>query len=149
MGLKLNKKLLDIFKTTKTTSDEHTYTCSYINDLVEDVYSTSEVKTNKVSIDNKPIYRKTFSISEITGSGDYLTSKTNTNLPSTYEITDVNGIYKCGNSRIALNYANPGAALAMVGTLVFIEDSVYKIFIICGRDNIVSSGHVNIEYTKN
>lgn len=56
--MKLNKKLLDIFKKVKTTSDEYTYTCSYINDLVEDVYSTSEVKTNKVWIDNKPIYRK-------------------------------------------------------------------------------------------
>lgn len=56
--MKINKKLLDIFKKVKTTSDEYTYTCSYINDLVEDVYSTSEVKTNKVWIDNKPIYRK-------------------------------------------------------------------------------------------
>ena len=56
--MKINKKLLDIFKKTKTTSDEYTYTCSYINDLVEDVYSNNEVKTNKVWIDGKPIYRK-------------------------------------------------------------------------------------------
>lgn len=29
----LNKKLLNIFKRTKTTSDNDTYTCNYINDL--------------------------------------------------------------------------------------------------------------------
>ena len=31
--MKLNKKLLDIFKIEKTTSDEYTYTCDYINDI--------------------------------------------------------------------------------------------------------------------
>lgn len=35
MGLKLNKKLLNIFKTTKTTSDEYTYPCSYINPILD------------------------------------------------------------------------------------------------------------------
>ena len=33
--MKINKKLLDIFKTTKTTSDEYTYTCSYINPILD------------------------------------------------------------------------------------------------------------------
>jgi hypothetical protein len=33
---------------------------TYINDKVQDVYSTDEVKTNEVWIDGKPIYRKIF-----------------------------------------------------------------------------------------
>ena len=33
--MKLNKKLLDIFKKIKTTSDEYTYTCSYINPILD------------------------------------------------------------------------------------------------------------------
>lgn len=44
--------------TTKTTSDTDTYSCNYINSM--DKYSTDEVKTNKVWINNKPIYRKVF-----------------------------------------------------------------------------------------
>lgn len=35
--MNINKKLLDIFKKTKTTSDEYTYTCSYINDLEDQI----------------------------------------------------------------------------------------------------------------
>ena len=42
--------------TTTTTSDTDTYSCNYINSM--DKYSTNEVKTNKVWIDGKPIYRK-------------------------------------------------------------------------------------------
>ena len=76
--MNINKKLLDIFKNTKTTSDEYTYTCSYINDLVEDVYSTSEVKTNKVWIDGKPIYRKVVE-----------TSFTGTQVSKTYTLSNL------------------------------------------------------------
>lgn len=51
-------------------------------DYVEDVYSTNEVKTNKVWIDGKPIYRKVFSnISITTGTGKYFaTGLTNVNI---------------------------------------------------------------------
>ena len=63
--MELNKKLLNIFKKAKTTSDEDTYTCSYINielgnkqPLVN--YSTSEVDTGIKWIDGKTIYRKVF-----------------------------------------------------------------------------------------
>lgn len=38
-----------------STSDTDVYSCSYVNDC--ETYSTSEVKTNKVWIDGKPIYR--------------------------------------------------------------------------------------------
>lgn len=43
---------------TTTTSDTDTYSCNYINSM--DKYSTDEVKTNKVWINSKPIYRKVF-----------------------------------------------------------------------------------------
>lgn len=50
MGLKLNKKLLDIFKTTKTTSDEYSYTCSYVNEInskhIITAYYTSDKALN-------------------------------------------------------------------------------------------------------
>lgn len=43
MKLKINKKLLDIFKTTKTTTDEYTYPCSYINDKLELSYIVATI----------------------------------------------------------------------------------------------------------
>ena len=52
----------------KTVSDVDVYDCNYINTLEQkiiDVYSTDEVKTNKVWIENgveKPVYRKVFVI---------------------------------------------------------------------------------------
>lgn len=41
-----------------STSTTDSYSCNYVNTKVVDTYSTDEVKTNKVWINNKPIYRK-------------------------------------------------------------------------------------------
>ena len=37
------------------------YSCDYVNNQVKDIYSTTEVETNKIWIDNKKIYRKVVS----------------------------------------------------------------------------------------
>ena len=46
----------------QSNSTTDTYSCKRVNDAiadaVKDVYSTTETKTNKIWIDNKPIYRK-------------------------------------------------------------------------------------------
>lgn len=42
------------------TSQEIGYSQEYVNNVVKEVYSTNEVKTNKVDVDGKPIYRKVF-----------------------------------------------------------------------------------------
>ena len=42
----------------KSDSTEDSYSCDYINKTIKDVYSTEEIKTNKVWINGKPIYRK-------------------------------------------------------------------------------------------
>lgn len=49
--------------TTTTSSDTDTYSCNYINSM--DKYSTSELKTNKVWIDGKPIYRKCITLTNV------------------------------------------------------------------------------------
>lgn len=43
-----------------STSTTDSYSCNYVNNQVKDVYSTNEVKTNKIWIDEKPVYRKIF-----------------------------------------------------------------------------------------
>jgi hypothetical protein len=45
---------------TYSNSQTDAYSCNYVNNEIKDVYSTNEVKTNKVWIDGKPIYRKVF-----------------------------------------------------------------------------------------
>lgn len=51
--MKINKKLLDIFKKTKTTSDEYTYTCDYINDYIDgEHYQQDELILNNIEIQN-------------------------------------------------------------------------------------------------
>ena len=43
-----------------SASTTDSYSCNYVNNNIQDVYSTNEIKTNKIWINNKPIYRKTF-----------------------------------------------------------------------------------------
>lgn len=50
-------------------SQTDTYSCDYVNNLVEDVYSTTETKTNKIWIDNKPIYRRVFDTTSPSSTG--------------------------------------------------------------------------------
>ena len=59
-------------------SQEETYSCDYINNM--DKYSTNEIKTNKVWVDGKPIYRKVIIYTTPLPSG-------NTNIP--HGITDL------------------------------------------------------------
>ena len=53
--MNINKKLLDIFKKTKTTSDEDTYTCSYINDLEDNINDSIDLKQNKIKTMTKTL----------------------------------------------------------------------------------------------
>jgi hypothetical protein len=50
--MKLNKKLLDIFKTTKTTSNDDTYSCSYINDKLDTIDTNITNLTNAMKFGN-------------------------------------------------------------------------------------------------
>lgn len=44
---------------TDSSSQTDTYSCDYINDVSEEIYSTEEIKIGKW-IDGKPLYRKVF-----------------------------------------------------------------------------------------
>lgn len=56
-----------------STSTTDGYSCNEVNNLVQDVYSNDEVKTNKVWIDGKPIYRKVIHLTNvIRGYKDYV-----------------------------------------------------------------------------
>lgn len=95
-----------------STSTKDGYCCDYINEALEDVYSTTETKTNKVWIDGKPIYKKVI---------EYTISNTiNTYVSIAHNINDIetkvscetyylysNEIYKVPNSEVvAIKFSN-------------------------------------------
>ena len=47
------------------------YSANYVNNIIKDVYSTTEVKTNKVWINNKPIYRRIFRLTSPSSTGQW------------------------------------------------------------------------------
>lgn len=71
-----------------------------LNEKIEDVYSTEEVKTNKVWIDGKPIYRKVFVKPNINiSSGTY-----NLNININFEtLISLQGMFKNNNGNYPLN----------------------------------------------
>lgn len=73
-------------------------------DYVEDVYSTNEVKTNKVWIDGKPIYRKCFSLTNISSS---LSNIDLTSLNIEYMIS-ISGFSYNSSLQIPVNFYNTG-----------------------------------------
>lgn len=77
----------------KSDDKDNTYSCDYINKMNE--YSTKEVKTNKVWIDGKPIYRMCIDIGTITTTGNKTITHTAKNID---RYTDVRAIGNSGTS---------------------------------------------------
>jgi hypothetical protein len=57
-----NWEVMPLIVDEYNTSTKNAYSSNQVNKLIQDTYSTNEVKTNKVWIDGKPIYRKVFVI---------------------------------------------------------------------------------------
>lgn len=111
-------------------------------DMMQDVYSTEEVKTNKVWIDGKPIYRKTIYYNNPMSSGTNLISH-NINNIGTHKIV-VNeeyliGIYSYGKT---LESAN-----TYIGT-TNIDNTYVTVSVGSNWNNTFSECYITLEYTK-
>lgn len=119
---------------------------NYVDEKNIEVYSTDEVKTNKVWIDGKPIYRKTFTTTNLPGD----TTTTLGNISSLDTVIDINGIIplESGTSDtqyITLNHIR-SSSLNWAFTPVIANGNVR---IIRGSFGTVSGTvHVTVEYTK-
>lgn len=69
-------------KDTYSTSATDTYSCNYVNENIQDVFSTNETKTNKVW-NGKPVYRKVFEATGPSGASSVAVSMFN--LPANTE----------------------------------------------------------------
>ena len=132
-------------QTSKTTSDSDTYACTYVNNALIDEYSTSEVKTNKVWIDGRPIYRT------VIDKGDIAIPRGNGTL-FTHGISNIRQITKC----ICIIYSASNG-YASYGT--YADSDGYKQFsadntnVIYAGTTYLSSGYGSnkafiLEYTK-
>ncbi len=87
--VKLSDKLNNIVKTTKTSSDDSTYSCSYINESIKDKYTTDEQIVGTYL--GKPLYKKTIYQKLPTGSGNN-------------EFTIINGVIHFYEGLVQSNY---------------------------------------------
>lgn len=120
-----------------STSTTDGYSCNEVNNLVQDVYSTDEVKINKVWIDGKPIYRKTFSIS---ASGANATWSTNLSSVNCDNVIKVFGF--AGTSTLKT------AILSDTQTVTFRPSSKAVEIYFNNPGTDAMTGYITIEYTK-
>lgn len=81
----------DEVSTTSNNAVSNSAITNYVNEILKSIYSTDEIKTNKVWIDGKPIYRKT--IIGVTATGTY-----DPQISDFDELVDVYGSVKIVNA---------------------------------------------------
>ena len=111
-----------------------------INNNIIDIYSTDEVKTNMVWIDNKPVYRKVIEGLQLPNTN---VSSYNTNVSNIDKVTKLYGF--CSNN-LFLNGSRPEDTTAEIGA--WYDPTQEKIKISTGKDRSNLTATVIIEYTK-
>lgn len=118
--------------------------------LVNDVYSTSEVKTNKVWVNNKPIYKKTVYISALPNN---TYDGYNAGLSNVDYIVDMYGQYQgssstTGNQKVTrpINFHLSNNDNHDIVTFYNIDTDQIRIYTLA--DMSFLSGYVTLEYTK-
>lgn len=134
--MNINKKLLDIFKKTTTTSDEYTYTCSYVNTQLGNKLNKNQVKTSNTS-SNSDTYSCTFSnehfggkelYNNTTGSKQQITlSETSANFNYLEIYGNASDVYTCVKIYSPNGKAFEPQVKYLVGTLVVQIVSRYNI----------------------
>ena len=108
-----------------------------------DIYSTSEVKTNKVWIDGKPIYRKVVDFGALPNA---VTKSVASGISNIDTITDYYGIFHGTNANLRLPYA-PNLTNNSDSVGMYIGGNL-AINITTRQDMSMYSGYAVIEYTK-
>lgn len=111
-----------------------------------DVYSTSEVKTNKVWIDNKPVYRKVLVVNQVISS-DTTVPSTIPDGVSDYWINYGESYFVASatSAKLPLSYAHPSAQSAQISAWLSNKDTIT---IRVGASQSISKMVAVLEYTK-
>lgn len=86
-NLDINNLVIDDTK----TSDKTTWSSNKINEENKEIYSTDEIKTNKVWIDGKPIYRKIYTSSDFDFIDNAQQGTSKTNISNIEDLVDISG----------------------------------------------------------
>ena len=129
---------------SESTTD--TYSCDYVNDTIaesiEDTYSETETLTNKVWIDNKPIYRKVVD----TGSLPNATTKTVAHgITNVDNVITIYGVANNGTEKIPLPFLDINNN--SYGVMLWVNKT--NVTLVCGDNkSSYNKSYVVIEYTK-
>lgn len=129
----------------KELSEQVGINTSDIQDIKDaEIYSTSEIKTNKVWIDGKPIYRKVINMGYLPNKDAKLTNHNISDIDKiTYQyalISDSYGLTYQGEHTATQNMGN-GMTIAMRSNKEWVQ-------IYCSSDMTSYNAYFIIEYTK-
>ena len=113
-----------------------------------EIYSTNETKTNKVWINDKPIYRKVIYISAFPNNSEEHIDISSLNLEYLVHLYGFAGSGGAGNDGFPINTARPDNLASEVGSWLIIINSITYLCIRTGADRSNFSGYIVLEYTK-
>lgn len=148
MYMKFNNNLLNI-KNTHSTSETDVYSANQTNEEIEnavkDVYSTSEVKTNKIWVDGKPIYRKVIELSNVARGYN----RHSHNISNLDKVIDISGYWKDSTEN---NYNSISRVvcdnITTYGTGILNVDATYYFTLVGTGIGTTNKVYIIFEYTK-
>lgn len=129
-----------------STAEKTQYDEAHFNDDESanvDLYSTSEVKTNKVWTDGRPIYRKTYDVGALPNTNTKAIDLDITNLDF---VIDIYGTCKRNSDSafLPLPYLYPSNLNEQIAIYLRLGQMIIN----AGQDRSAFSGYVTLEYTK-
>lgn len=129
-----------------STAEKTQYDEAHFNDDESanvDLYSTSEVKTNKVWTDGRPIYRKTYDVGALPNTNSKTIDLDITNLDF---VIDIYGTCKRNSDSafLPLPYLYPSNLNEQIAIYLRLGQMIIN----AGQDRSAFSGYVTLEYTK-
>lgn len=107
-----------------------------VKNYIDNIYSTDEVKTNKIWIDNKPIYRKMYEFSNIS-TGD-----------TKYTALDIDNLYRIVNWSGSVETNETARSCFVSGIIPYVHYQLGNIYVANTGRETINSISVIIEYTK-
>lgn len=135
---------------TSTTAINKTWSAKKISSAIKEIYSSDEIKTNKIWVDNKPIYRKIYTSSDFdfVDSAQQGTSKTN--IPNIEDLVNISGRCKEATYFVPLNVGKwRGDALGNWSFSALVRPNG-QIILDMGSSVYSAKGNIKVcvEYTK-
>ena len=135
----------EIGDVTLLDTTDKTSVVNAINELKDgEIYSTSEVKTNKVWIDNKPIYRKVINFGALSSSASTLSVSHNINYD---KIVNLYGICSDSNGT-TMHIPHVGTTNMASGISISLRSTSSSIQIYTSGNGSSYNAYIIIEYTK-